>query len=239
MLRLRLFFAIILLILALPFWRLIDMLAFASPFAWPLTLAIFIWSGIFLVIPLKLFVPKVKTWMLPLIMLSFGLLAHISTGLSGMATTDPTFNHCGHMTYTGSFYPISSILPDAYRDDLEARNQLCWIRKMVERVPEKYDLGPYIKIVHDKLMKPERKYRASLPLIAWLMLKINFGVNESNAPKNVYDSLHFWIDQYTEEINLREYGLLSWPFSVYVKFEYGLLEKNWQKLIDGLVLETN
>lgn len=237
MTRLKLFFAIPLLLLALPFWRFIDMVAIASPFEWPLTLAMFLWSGIFIAIPLKLIVPKVKTWALPVLMICFALLASWSSPLSNMATTEPTFNHCGHITYTGTFYPIAKFLPDAHRDDLEARNQMCWIRKMIVRIPEKYDFAPYIKLVHEKLMKPEIKFRASLPLIAWLMIKINLGSNETNAPVNIYDSLHFWIDQYTEEISSRNYSVWNWPHSEYVKFEYGLVEKNWQKLVDGIVLE--
>jgi hypothetical protein len=236
MLRLRLLFAIILLILALPFWRYTDMIAIASPFEWPLTLAMFIWSGIFIAIPLKLIYQKLKVWMLLLVMVGFGLLSFWSTPLSRMSTTNPDFNHCGYITFTGSFYPIAPFVTDAYRDDLEARNQMCWIRKMISRVPEKYELGPYIKIVHDKLLKPQIKYRASLPLIAVLMVKINFGTNESNAPLNVYDSLHFWIDHYTEEISERKYSAWNWPHSNYIKFEYGLIEKNWQSVIDSIVI---
>lgn len=237
MLRLRLLFAIILLLLALPFWRFIDMIAIASPFEWPLTLAMFVWSGIFLAIPLKLYKQKIKVWMLFLLMIGVGALTYWSSPLSRMATENPDFNHCGQMTYTGMFYPVASILTDAYRDDLEARNQMCWVRKMVSRVPEKYELGPYMKIVHEKLLKPQIKYRATLPLIAVLMVKINFGSNEANAPVNVYESLHFWITQYTEEISSREYRPWNWPHSSYIKFEYGLVEKNWQKVIDGIVLE--
>lgn len=235
--RLRVLFAIFLLILALPFWRFIDMIAIASPFEWPLTLAMFIWSGIFIAIPLKLYKQNTKVWMLFLLMFGVGALTYWSSPLSRMATENPDFNHCGQMTYTGMFYPVASILTDAYRDDLEARNQMCWVRKMVSRVPEKYELGPYMKIVHEKLLKPQIKYRATLPLIAVLMVKINFGSNEANAPVNVYESLHFWITQYTEEISSREYRPWNWPHSSYIKFEYGLVEKNWQKVIDGIVLE--
>lgn len=237
MLRLRLFFAIVLLLLALPFWRFVDMIAITSPFEWPLILAMYVWSGIFIAIPIKLIKQNVKIWILFLVMFGIGGLTYWSSPLSRMATENPDFNHCGQMTYTGMMYPLSPILTDAYRDDLEARNQMCWVRKMITRVPEKYELGPYIKIVHDKLMKPQIKYRATLPLIAVLMLKINFGSNEANAPLNVYDSLHFWVDQYTEEISSREYKPWNWPHSSYIKFEYGLVEKNWQSLIDSIVVE--
>jgi hypothetical protein len=70
------------------------------------------------------------------------------------------------------------------------------------------------------------------------MLKINFGIYESNAPVNVYHSLHFWVNHYNEEIRSRDYSPWNWPHSSYIKFEYGLIENNWQKLIDGIVLET-
>ena len=235
--RLRVIFAVVFLLLALPMWRFIDMIAIASPFEWPLTFAMFIWAGIFIAIPMKLIRQKTQVWVLLMVMTLAGALTYWSTPLSRMATENPTFNHCGQMTYTGMIYPAAKLLTDAYRDDLEARNQMCWIRKMITRVPEKYELGPYIKIVHDKLMKPEIKYRAALPLIAVLMLKINFGSNEANAPLNVYDSLHFWVDQYTEEISSRDYKPWNWPHSSYIKFEYGLVEKNWQSLIDSIVVE--
>lgn len=239
MFRLRLFFALILLLLALPFWRFIDMIAIASPFEWPLTLAMFVWSGIFLAIPLKLIKQNVKVWLLFLIMFGVASLTYWSSPLSRMATENPDFNHCGQMTFTGMFYPAASLLTDAYRDDLEARNQMCWVRKMISRVPEKYELGPYMKIVHERLMKPQIKFSSTLPLIAWLMGKININSQESNAPLNIYDSVKFWKEQYTEEISSRNYPAWNWPHSVYIKFEYGLIEKNWQKFIDGLVLETN
>jgi hypothetical protein len=236
--RLRYFFAAIILLLALPMWRYLDMVAILSPFAGPLSMGMAVWAGIFLGIPAKLIYQKTKVWMILAGMLIIGFATYFSGSFSGMATTDPTFNHCGRTTYTSTVYPLRKILTDAYRDDLEARNQMCWVRKMIEKVPPQYDLGPYMKIVHERLMKPEIKYSSTLPLIVWLMARINLGSNESNAPLNIYDSLHFWDDHYTEHISARQYPVWNWPHSDYIKFEYGIIERHWQKFIDGLVLET-
>ncbi len=238
MYRLKLFFALFLLVLALPFWRFADMIAIGSPYDWPLTLAMSVWSGIFIAIPLKLIKQKLKVWTLLLVIFATGFLCMWVKPLSHTSTDNSDLGHCGQMTYTGMLYPVRSILTDAYRDDLEARNQMCWVRKIISNVPEKYELGSYIKIIHDKLLKPQIKYRTSLPLIAVLMVKINLGSYEPNASMNVYDSIRFWSDHYTEEISYRNYKPWNWPHSSYIKFEYGLIENNWQKLIDSIVLET-
>lgn len=217
------------------------MVAIASPFAFPLTIALVMWFGIFIAIPLKLIFHKIKTWMLVSFILGYGVLAWWSSPLSHMATKNSTFNHCGAITYTGTFYPISEYLSDAHRDDLEARNQMCWVRKMISRVPDKFDteheIITYSKITQDKLLSPELKYRVALPLIAILYVRINASASNLKGAMNIYDSLHFWIDHYTEEINQRNYSAWNWPHSDYIKFEYGIIEKNWQKLIDNIVVE--
>jgi hypothetical protein len=239
--RLRYLFAGILLLLALPFWRFADLIAVASPFGFFLTVALAFWFAVFIAIPVKLIFPKIKTYALILGILGFGALAWWSTPLSKMATKDPDFNHCGCITFTGVFYPARKILTDAYYDDLEARNQMCWVRKMISRVPERFDdqqeVDNYTKLIQEKLFKPEIKYRASLPLIAFLYLRINISSGNFVGAKNIYDSLHFWIDHYTEEISSRQYSVWNWPHSNYIQFEYGLIEKNWQDLIDNIVLE--
>lgn len=153
---------------------------------------------------------------------------------------NPELDHCGALTYTGTFYPIRKILSDAHHDDLEARNQLCWVRKMISRVPEKFnsadEVKSYSELVRDKLLKPEIKYRVSLPLIAVLYFRINTSAGHLVGVKAIYDSLHFWIDHYTEEISGRNYSIWNWPHSSYIKFEYGLIEKNWEVLIDNIVI---
>lgn len=233
--RLKIFFALILLVLALPFWRFTDMLAIISPFEWPLTFTLTLWFAIFIAIPIKLIFPKLKTPFVITGILVFASLSWWTGPLSGMATQHPEYNHCGKATYTGVFYPIRVVLTDAHRDDLEARNQMCWVRKIISRTPENFDFVAYSKLVHDKLMKPERKYRVALPLIAALFVKIN--LSDEGGARNVYNSLQFWIDHYTEEINKRDYPVWNWPHSSYIKWEYGLVEKNWEAVIDGIVIE--
>jgi hypothetical protein len=239
--RLRLFFAFILLLFALPFWRFADMLAIFSPFKLPLTFALTIVFAIFIAIPAKLIFRKIKTYVLVLGIFSFLTLAWWSPPYSGMATDNPDFNHCGHLTYTGSIYPLRIILSDAHRDDLEVRNQLCWLRKMISRVPERFDtpdeINAYSDLIRNKLLKPEIKYRASLPLIAVLNFTINTSAGRMAGPKHLYDSLYFWINHYTEEISKRQYSPWNWPHSKYIQFEYGLIENNWRDLIDSIVFK--
>lgn len=241
--RLKFIFAIALLLLALPFWRFADLVAVISPFRWPLSFALTLWFAIFIAIPLKLILPKIQTILVVISILCFGSLSWWSGPLSKMATMNPDLNHCGGMTYTGLLYPISEYVSDAHRDDLEVRNQLCWIRKMISQVPERFDnlhdAQAYTKLIQDKLFLPEIKYRASLPLIAFLYLSINTSAGNSLGVKQVYDSLHFWINHYTEEISNRTYSAWNWPHSNYIQFEYGLIEKNWEALIASIVIEQN
>lgn len=238
--RLRILFAAILLILALPFWRFVDMAAISSPFQFPVTFALTFWFAVFIGIPLKLLITKFKTPYLVATIAVFGLLSWWASPLSDMATDNPEFNHCGPLTYTGTFYPLRTILSDAHHDDLEARNQLCWVRKMISRVPEKFDsLGEvknYSDLIRNKLLKPEIKYRVSLPLIAILYFRINTSGGDVIGVREVYDSLHFWINHYTDEISGRDYSVWNWPHSSYIQWEYGLVEKNWESLIQNIVI---
>ena len=239
--RLKIFFAILLLCFALPIWRLTDLLAIVSPFHWPLLVALVIWFAAFITLPLKLLLPKVNNFCWPLLILGFGTLTWFFDPFSSMATTEPTFNHCGPLTYTGTLYPVSGILSEAHQDDLEARNQLCWVRKMISKVPRQFDtkieVETYSKLMEDKLLRPEKKYRVVLPLVAILYFQINSSSLEAQGPQRIYDSLQFWINHYTEEISAREYSLWNWPHSTYIKFEYGLIERNWQDLVNSVVLE--
>ena len=143
------------------------------------------------------------------------------------------------MTYTATFYPISRFLSEAHQDDLEIKNQMCWVRKMINRVPKKLDseheVKIYTKLIQDKLLKPSIKYRATLPLVALLFFKIEIAAANSTDLKT-YNSIHFWINHYTEEIGSRKYNIWSWPHSRYIQFEYGLIENNWRKLVDSTVI---
>ncbi len=241
--RMRIFFAIVLLLLALPFWRFADMVAIASPFEWPLPFVLTLWFAVFLAIPLKLLVQKVHPLLLISLIGIFAAFAYWTSPLSKMATDDPNHNHCGGLTYTGVFYPIRTILSDAHHDDLEARNQMCWVRKMISKVPPKFDtldeVESYSYFIREKLLRPEIKYRVALPLIGILYFTINTSAGNVVGVKQIYDSLHFWIDHYTEEIGQRDYSVWNWPHSDYIQFEYGLVERNWQEFIDSIVIEEN
>jgi hypothetical protein len=239
--RLKVLFSLVLLVFALPFWRFIDLLAIVSPFEWPTAYALMFWFALFIAIPVKLLIPKIKSHTLVGLVLFFGALAFWASPQSKMSSREPDFNHCGSFTYTGVVYPLRGILTDAHHDDLEARNQLCWIRKLISKVPERFDnkaeVDTYNKIIQDRLLRAEIKYRASLPLIAFLYIRINSAGGDHVGVKAIYDSIHFWVNHYTEEIRSRSYSSWSWPHSDYIQWEYGLIEKNWQKLIDNILVE--
>ena len=247
--RLKLFFAAVLLLLFFPMWRNADLIAIFSPWDWPLSASLTVTFAFFLAIPSKLIFPKIKTAVILTLIGVFALTSFLVSPLSNMATKEPHFNHCGALTWAGAFYPIRSVLSEAHMDDIEARNQMCWVRKMIKRVPSDLDsaaeLAQYINLTREKLMKPEMKYRAVLPLIALLHMNIlkNFNSTE-NVPgftegKIFVESLHFWQDQYTVMISERNYGPGSFPHSEWVKFEYGLIERNWDAIVNGLKVEEN
>lgn len=217
------------------------MVAIISPFIILLTLALFCWCGIFIAIPMKLLIPKIKPLWIVLFLFAFAGFTYGVGPLSNMATQDPNHKHCSSITYTGFFYPLRNLLTEAHRDDLEARNQLCWVRKMISRVPKKFDteqeVNDYTYLVQQKLLKPEIKYRTALPLIAVLYLQINTSWDNPMGIKRIYDSLHFWITQYNDEIKSRKYPAWNWPHSDYIKWEYGLVEENWQNLVDSIVIQ--
>ena len=212
-----------------------------SPFDWPVTFALTFWFALFIAIPLKLLIQKTQTLLIISIVGIFAVMAYWSSPLSHMASEKPALNHCGPLTYTGVFYPLRSFLSEAHHDDLEARNQFCWVRKLISRVPKKFDspdeVESYSRLLRQKLLKPEIKYRASLPLIGILYFAINTSAGHYVGVKQIYDSLHFWIDHYTDEISQREYSPWNWPHSDYIKFEYGIVERNWQDFIDSIVIE--
>jgi hypothetical protein len=238
--RLRLLFAALLLVLALPAWRTLDLAAIASPLELPVALSSALWFTLFLLLPTKLLVPRLKAPLLAVLAVAYAAGAWYAGPLSKMSSRNPEFGHCGPLTYTGTFYPLRGLLTEAHQDDLDARNQLCWLRKLVARVPERFDgeaeVATYSKIIRDRLLKPTLKYRVGLPLIAILYFRIHAAGGDVSSAKAVYDSLHFWITQYTEEIKGRRYAPWNWPHSSYIQWEYGLVERNWQRLIDGITI---
>ncbi len=241
--RLRILFAAVLLLFALPTWRLLDLAAIGSPVELPVAFALALWFVLFLLLPLKLLRHQLKVPILAVLAVGFTIGAWLAGPLSKMTSRDPEFNHCGALTYTGNVYPIRELLTEAHQDDLDARNQLCWIRKLIARVPARFDEDSevefYTKLIRERLLKPELKYRVSLPLIALLYFRIHAASGNLAGAKAVYDSLHFWITQYTEEIQSRSYSAWNWPHSDYIQWESGLVERNWQNLIARLTIDTN
>ncbi len=165
-----------------------------------------------------------------------------------MATIDPAFAHCGRTTYAGLFYPARSLLSAAFQDDLEAHNQLCWIKKLTTHIPEKFEaqneFEDYLKLIDKKLILPEHKFRVSLPLIAYLhgVASTRWEIAQNQVSKVrtgavFLDKLHFWHGQYNDEISSRRYSWLDWPMGPYMQFEYGLIEKNWEKILNSLKVE--
>jgi hypothetical protein len=139
-----------------------------------------------------------------------------------------------------------NMLPPAHQDDIEARNQMCWVRKMVSRIPKQIDdvkeLQNYLELIRQKLLSPPQKYKATLPLIAALHGAISASLygpvlDSVEIGKMFVDSLHFWKSQYTVEISELDYPWYAWPHSAWVKWEYGIIEKNWEKIVNGLVIE--
>jgi hypothetical protein len=52
------------------------------------------------------------------------------------------------------------------------------------------------------------------------------------------DSLHFWKGHYTVEISALEYPWYAWPHSAIIKWEYGIIEKNWEGIVNGFKFEN-
>lgn len=235
--RIKFLFAIILFLLALPLWRYMDMMVWVWPSQIGHALSFFLWSLIFLILPLTLVLPKKHPLIFVGLIAPLSIFAYSWGPLSNMATKDSLHGHCGYLTYTGFFYPIHNIVMEAHSDDLEIRNQFCWIRKMIERLPAKFEndheLATYVNLTRDKLLSAPVKYKASLPLIALLHGKL-FGFSTFKDSKMFVDSLDFWLEQYTEEIGVREYPIWNMPHGRYIKLEYGIIEKNWRDLIDGI-----
>ena len=228
------------LFLALPVWRLTDWAALTLPFPYFTLITYGLWVIIFIAFPLKLIIKKMKIWMVLLGILVFMNAYWLTGPLTNLATLEPNNSHCGQLTYTGFFYPLRRVLSNVHKDDLEVRNQLCWIVKMIQRVPEKIkpeDLPAELNQVGFKLMKPNHKYRVTLPWLAFLFGRY-FSANESaHGPldkiqngKYFFDTLKYWTQIYNEEISFRNYAWYEWPYSSLIKMEYGLIERNWEKI---------
>ncbi|MES2528200.1 MAG: hypothetical protein V4598_14000 [Bdellovibrionota bacterium] len=246
--RLRVFFALILCLLFFPFWRGLDYQVFILDSRILFTISFVLSSLFFILIPLHLAKRNIKKFIYPLILLILGIFAYSGSTLSGQATRHYELRHCGVSTFTGFFYHVRNFLPPAHQDDLEVRNQLCWIRKMITKMPQEIDdvneLKNYLELIRQKLLSPTSKFKASLPLIAFLHGKMSASLEgpalqSIEIGKMFVDALHFWKTQYTVEISALEYPWYAWPHSAFIKWEYGLIERNWESLVENIQIETN
>jgi hypothetical protein len=204
--RLRLFFALVILALALPFWRFCDLLVILAPYDQIVKLTLILWFTLFIAVPLRLTLRTINILILLGMIGLFGGIAWWTSPLSSSATTDAKLGHCGYLSYTGMIYPLKNFLTDAQLDDLEARNQMCWVKKLIQQIQADSDFVINSEIVHQILIMPERKYRATLPLIAYYLVKLNL-TNKTSYPENTLNSIKFWTTQYTEEISARSYPI--------------------------------
>ncbi len=226
----------------LPNWRFLDIITWAWSTSELYSLGFFLNGFLFISLPLLIF----KFKKLFLITLSFILI------YSGLLLSRPILSekdskfthssHCGSLTYTGIFFHFNKWLTPSHSDDLEIRNQFCWIRKLIQETPQKFDtlseLDNYLKVSQDKLLAPNIKFRSSLPLIAFYQFYIfskfnDFSKNTTEANGKIFiEGLTFWENQYTFEIHKKDYPLWDFPHGPYVKWEYGILEKNWEEIIN-------
>ncbi len=237
----RIIIASFLLFLALPIWRMIDWAVIIWPSTYSLASILGIWAAIFLCLPIKLLRPTVHpaVMMLPFLIFWGGSIS--TEPLSKMATNSDKHAHCGQFTYSGLIYPIAPILSDSFKDDLEARNQMCWLRKMIQRVPEKFDthdeINQYLELTQKRLLLPEHKYRVALPFVLIFLGKVLQSWNTTYGPVEQFQGgmmlmkgIPYWTDLYNHEISARRYSWWNWPHSSLIKFEYGLIEENWENL---------
>lgn len=245
--RLRTFFAVILLLLFFPLWRGLDYQVLFIPSSLLYTASLTMILFITVALPLRLLFPNLKKLYLLAGLLLVTPIIWQGSPLSGKATRHFELRHCGLSTFTGIFYPIRAILPPAHHDDVEVRNQMCWIRKMIVRMPEEIDdvkeLQNYLDLLRQKLLSPPNKYKASLPLIAFLHGSMSATISGSafesvQIGKMFVDSLHFWKSQYTVEISSIEYPWYAWPHSSVIQFEYGIIEKNWESIVSGVEISN-
>lgn len=245
--RLNVLFAVFLLLCLLPMWRFLDYAAFLWPSSLMYTLFFALVMGFFLLLPLSLLI-KAKSFVWGIAFGMLLLLSYLATPLSRMATLHPELSHCGTLTYTGFMYPINEFMSEAYGDDLVARNQMCWVRKLLVKSPTKFnsreDQLSYLRLLQKKLLAPKDKFKVSLPLIALLYghvaVRIDGNLFENvQSGKFFLDSLQLWKSHYTFEISTKQYDWWDWPHATWIGFEYGLIEENWEDIVQNITIEEN
>ena len=231
----RLIIAFTLLIAALPLWRLIDW----SIIFWPhdyLYGSLLTANLIFLVLlPLWIIYPKISK---PLLMFLLGLcfIPFAFDPLSRMSASEGDFNHCGTGSFTGTFFSIKNFTPHVQVYDLEIRNQLCWIRKMIQRVPPKFDSEHefqfYTELLKRKLLSPERKYKVSIIGLFFLWSAVANAwkpegtIDKFRNKKEFVGGMIDWYGMYDFEIRDLQFEWYDWPYSSLIKFEYAWVERN-------------
>ncbi len=118
------------------------------------------------------------------------------------------------------------------------------ITKMPQEIDNVNELKNYLDLIRQKLLSPPSKYKASLPLIAFLHGKMSAhlvgpALESIEIGRMFVDSLHFWKSQYTVEVNALEYPWYAWPHSAWIKWEYGLIERNWESIVESIQIESN
>jgi hypothetical protein len=168
--------------------------------------------------------------------LGISFIPFILNPLSNMATTNGEYNHCGAGSFTGTFYPIKHLVPYVQEYDLEIRNQLCWIRKMIKRAPTNFDsqheFNTYSELLKKKLMSPHRKYKVSLIGLYFLLSTVGNAWKPDGTFDKISSKKYFvnrmieWYGIYDFEIRDIEFKWYDWPYSYLLRFEYGWVEKN-------------
>jgi hypothetical protein len=198
-----------------------------------------LWCFFFLALPLKILRPRTPVYWYLIIFLSVGFLATFFPPLSSKATTSSDHTHCGALTYAGALHPIKAYLSPPHQEDLEVRNQLCWLRKLILLVPSNFEreveLEQYQKIIRPRLNSPQRKFTVSSPWVLTLTTKTIFSWNSSSPydkfikGKLLVQNLFHWERTYKDRISEEVHLWWAWPQSFFVRFEYGNLEANVER----------
>lgn len=236
--RLKILFATLLFLSALPLWRYLDMLAWFNLNHLFTVACFFIWSSICIILPASLIYRRIFTLGL-ILNVCFSFLIYFFAEPFSSDTIDlPENRHCSLLNFSGSFFHLKTILPSAHEDDLLIRNQICWARKLSISIPDdlnKHESNVYLKLIEEKLSLPEIKWRTTLPFLVPIYLKIS----KVDPIIDTVEAQKFWNNHYTAEIQIRDYNFLSYPHSDYIKWEYRLIEKYWSEFLDNVEITRN
>ena len=234
--RLKIVFAMLLTLLALPIWRYLDMLPWFDINKGYSTFALCLWSCLFIILPISLIYKKFFAPAL-ILNLCFAVLVYFFVPtLSSASLDEPEARHCSLLNYSGLFYSLKAVMPSAHEDDLLIRNQICWVRKLAQSIPEglnKHETGVYLKLVEEKLFLPELKWKTTIPFLLPIYLKFDDALMQTIMGQK------FWNNHYTAQIQERDYNFLSYPHSDYIKWEYRLIEKYWSEFLEDLDIEES